>query len=337
MKTTILALFLTAAAAADAQPLTWPTITANGPTEAQTFRDGTGELYVAGSLDGATVSLQSALVDDPTLPEDEEDPDANLAWFPVQNCGNVTAPGTCIFTVGESRLRLDVTGGGAGLEINAGTSRVRVAHHQYQGSGGGSPSWTDDGSLAFGFAPDDLVSPLLTLEDEEIRFPSFAGGIGSGGTPTLTQPHFRWPMPTIASNSYLWVEDSFGTWSGLNIKVHTHRWTFERTGPFKSENNIGIVNQKGADTASFRTHTSFNVGMGGDGLLGSGSLVATDSSLTWDVSRVSITDLLRLPVRSTPPASPLCGDLYFDAELLLPCLFDCTNFVQMDDFSTVCT
>jgi len=49
-----------------------------------------------------------------------------------------------------------------------------------------------------------------------------------------------------------------------------------------------------------------------------------------------IFDVLSILSRSTAP-SPVTGGIYVDSDLNLPCFYNGTNWVQMDDFSTVCS
>ncbi len=52
---------------------------------------------------------------------------------------------------------------------------------------------------------------------------------------------------------------------------------------------------------------------------------------------VTIDEVLALVCVATAPASPAKGWMYCDTGLTVPCFYNGTNWVQMDDFSTVCS
>lgn len=81
--------------------------TANGQSETITWHGGTGTLVVAGTFDGATVSLQCS-------------PDNGTTWIAVGTDSTLTAAGVAVFQLSPGNLlRLDLSIAGASTSITA--------------------------------------------------------------------------------------------------------------------------------------------------------------------------------------------------------------------------
>lgn len=81
-------------------------------------------------------------------------------------------------------------------------------------------------------------------------------------------------------------------------------------------------------------HLDISVTSAGSGILQASGGQINIGNATNDVT--VIFDVLKILPRSTAPSGAL-GMIYVDSDLNLPCFYNGTNWVQMDDFSTVCS
>lgn len=102
-----------------------------------------------------------------------------------------------------------------------------------------------------------------------------------------------------------------------------------------------ITNAVGASIRGIALGSSTNVT---DLLLGTDTPAAGSFALYSSSGRqsffdgpVRVDDYLAIDPQATPPSTPSLGWIYVDSDLNLPCFYNGSGWVQMDDFSTACS
>ena len=271
--------------------------------------------------------------------------------------GTIT-PGAKLEVVGQVKI----TGGSPGVDKVFTSDAAGLGSWKTLISGGG---WTDNGQVVRLSTGSDKVgigtsSPKATLEVGGTPG-TVVGGFASGSlhvtssSASINDNAVITGHNLFGGNKQLWY---FGSTSSSNDNIalinrqnaELHFWTNNANKmTIKADGNIGIGDTSpdarlevlSTTSPQFRiTHTDnvddldISVTSAGIGVLQASSGQINLGNATGEIT--VIFDVLKILPRSTAPSGAL-GMIYVDSDLNLPCFYNGTNWVQMDDFSTVCS
>lgn len=276
---------------------------------------GSGTLAVVGTFGGATVTFfWCAPIPGPTLECFEVN--ATACTF--------TSRGSCNFSRGPGTLRLTVTGGTPLIDaVAAGPTQASASGG---GGGGGSLSWTDDGLVATGQDPQDLLTPIVTLSGTDATFGArIFTGDGALGAPAYSFSNDT-DVGMFASSGALF----FGVDSNFRIKFdnggnffnnfHSTGWQLNN---LASSSTVPTIIPNRSDTT---TGLCYDTVSGGVCLTDNATavLLATTTSVT-----ISDSLTLGLPSSASPPtacSASVDGHVYWDTGQSLVCRCDSVSW-----------
>ena len=275
------------------------------------------------------------------------------------NFGIGTAtPGAKLEVAGQ----IKITGGAPGVDKVLTSDAVGLGTWKANISGGG---WTDNGQVVRLTTATDKVGIGTSNAKAQLEVGGTPGTI-IGGFPSGNL-HVTGQSASINDNAVITGHNLFGGNKQL--------WYFGSTS--SSNDNIAFINRQNAELSlNTNNLTRFTIQADGDVGIGDPSpdaalevlsagppqlrLTHTDNIDHLDISVNSagtatlqasgnqinlgntpgevtvINDVLKILPRSAAPAGAT-GMIYVDSDLNLPCFYNGTNWVQMDDFTTVCS